>query len=73
MNSQDDVFLFINNVKIRAKDLTLDNFEQMTNGHRFRFHQNQYRKVLSGELTREEAFKEWLDLMVEKAKHENPR
>jgi len=61
----DDEHVILNKVKVRVGDLTVDNFERLTNGRRFRVTKPQQDRITAGTLTREDALKEMLHRMVE--------
>jgi len=61
----DDEYVILNKVKVRVGDLTVDNFERLTNGRRFRVTKPQQDRISAGSLTREQALKEMLHRMVE--------
>ncbi len=61
----DDEYVILNKVKVRVGDLTVDNFEQLTGGRRFRVTKPQQDRITAGTMTREEALKETLYKMVE--------
>jgi hypothetical protein len=60
----EDEYVDLNKVKIRVGDLTIDNYESMTNGRRFRVTKPQQDRITAGTLTREEALKEFLAAAV---------
>ena len=61
----DDEFVTLNKVRVRVGDLTVDNFERLCNGRRFRVTKPQQDRITAGSLTREEALREMLTRMVE--------
>ena len=60
-----DEHVVLNKQKIRVGDLTIDNYERLTNGRRFRVTKPQQDRISAGQLTREEALREMLTRMVE--------